>query len=431
MINWQLVVGSAVFVVTLALIMGRPRGVPEWLVALGGGAAMVLAGIVTVEQALRTLAANLNVFGFFLGLMTISAVAEQAGFFDALARLAAGLSGSSTFLLMFNVMLIGTLITAFFTNDATALILTPVVYALVVRLRLEPMPFMFATSFIADTASFILPVSNPINVLVLTAFPHDLWHYLRHLLVPSALVIAGNIAAFMWIFRHGLSRRFDPALLERAVRTGADEHGRARYFWWVACSLGAVAAAYVLASALGLPVSLVALGGALWLVLVSVLARRLRWRQVAADISWPLFGFIAGMLLLVQGVENLGLTAGFGHWLVRLSGGQPLWTALVSVFGAAVGANAINNVPAVLVLISAIRSTATGGQIQDLMVYGTVIGADLGPNITIMGSLATMLWLIILRRRGLDISAMEYFRLGITVTPLLLALGAVALWLAS
>ena len=159
----MLLPGCLIFIATLVLVITRPRSVPEWLAALGGGAGMLLLGIVTVRQAGQVLWDNLNVFGFFLGLMTISALAESAGFFDTLARLAARHSGHSARRLFLNVMLIGTVITVFLTNDATALILTPLVYALVVRLRLEPLPFMFATTFIADTASFVLPVSNPLT----------------------------------------------------------------------------------------------------------------------------------------------------------------------------------------------------------------------------------------------------------------------------
>lgn len=422
--NLPLVLGSLVFVVTLVLVVGRPKGLPEWVAALGGGGAMVLLGIVTVDQVVGVLGDNLNVFGFFLGLMTISAVAENAGFFDALARLAVRLSGNSATRLMINVMLIGVLVTTFLTNDATALILTPVVYALVVRLRLEPLPFMFATTFIADTASFVLPVSNPINVLMLTSFPRSLGDFILHLLLAAALVIAANIVAFLFIFRSDLRRSFDPKLIDAAPR---EESGP--YFWFVVGSLGAIAVAYVFASASRWPISFVALGGSVWLLVGSLWARHVKWGKLASEISWPIFGFIGGMLVIVQGVENLGLTAGLGRWLVGLSGGQSWGAVLASVFGSAIGSNAINNVPMSLVLISSIRSAAPPGHLQDLFVYGTIMGADLGPNITTVGSLATMLWLLILRRKGMDVSPVAYFKLGISVTPILLALGALVLWL--
>ena len=425
----MLLPGCLIFIATLVLVITRPRRVPEWVAALGGGAGMLLLGIVTFPQAGQVLWDNLNVFGFFLRLMTISALAESAGFFDALARLAARHSGHSARRLFLNVMLIGTVITVFLTNDATALILTPLVYALVVRLRLEPLPFMFATTFIADTASFVLPVSNPINVLVLTAFPHDLWSYLGHLLLPAILVITGNIVIFLWLFRADLRHPFDPSLLDSAYGAAVPVQGR--WFKYTTASLGIIAVAYVLASAFRWPLAFVALGGALLLLLGGMAMRGVRWKELGHGISWPIFGFIGGMLLLVQGIENLGVTAAFGHWLLALSGGTTWGAVPASVIGSAVGANAINNVPMSLVLISAIRSVSPGGHLNDVFVYGTIVGADLGPNITTVGSLATMLWLLILRRRGLDVSPLAYFRLGIVVTPVLLILAIVALWLTS
>lgn len=250
-LSWQVVAGSAIFVAALVLVVSRPGGLPEWVTALGGAAAMLLPGIVSPAQAVDALLGRLDVFGFFLGLMTISAVAETAGFFEALARLAARYSGQSASRLMLNVMLIGVLITVFLTNDATALILTPLVYSLVVRLRLEPLPYLFACTFIADTASFVLPVSNPINVLVLNAFPHPLSQYLAHMLLPAVLVITANILIFLWIFRTSLARQVDLTLLD-------DQPEHTRYFWFVVCSLGAIAVAYVTTSALGAPLSWVA-----------------------------------------------------------------------------------------------------------------------------------------------------------------------------
>lgn len=422
--NSHLGIGLITFIVTLVIVIWRPRGIAEWIPALAGAMIMLLAGIVRPSEAITVLGDNLNVFGFFLGLMVIAALAESAGFFDALALLAARLSGMSAARLLLNVMLIGTLISTFLTNDATALILTPVVYALVVRLRLEPLPYMFACTFIADTASFVLPVSNPINILVLTAFPQSLSDYLARLLLPAIVVIGANICIFMWIFRADLRHRFDPALLAAQPQQG-------RYFWFVLWSLGGIASAYVLASAFHWPIAAVALGGSAWLLAGALASRRLQWRRLGGEISWSIFGFIAGMLVLVRGLENLGVTATVGRWLVDIAGDQPLQAAATAVVGAALSANALNNVPAALVMISAIRAAMPAGPTLDMLIYGTIVGADLGPNITTVGSLATILWLLILRRKGLEVSSIAYFRLGIVVTPVLLVLGTLTLWMST
>jgi arsenical pump membrane protein len=424
MIPIQLILVAAIFLVTLALIMVRPRGLSEAFAALGGGGAMLLIGAVGPGEAADLLAANWNVFGFFLGLMAIAALAEGAGFFDWLARGAARSAQGSGLRLFINIFLIGVLITVFLSNDATALILTPLVYTLVVRLRLEPLPFMFATTFIADTASFVLPVSNPINILVLQAFPRDLGSYLRHLGLAAALVIAGNILLFAWIFRRDVRHRF---VLEHLGGETAPAHPRLQRATTV--TLAAIAVAYVLAGVFGWPLSFVALAGAAGLVVEAGLLGAWTPRRWAQEIAWPIFGFIGGMLLVVRGVENAGITAAFGQALLSTSGNSPLAATLLTAGGGALGANLINNVPMALVLTSAIHSAGGGGPLQDPLVYATILGADLGPNITTIGSLATMLWLLILRRRGLEVSSLEYFMLGITVTPILWLIGALAIWL--
>jgi arsenical pump membrane protein len=185
----------------------------------------------------------------------------------------------------------------------------------------------------------------------------------------------------------------------------------------------------VLAGVFGWPLSFVALAGAAVLAVEAGLLGAWQPRRWATEIAWPIFGFIGGMLLVVRGVENAGITAAFGQALLSASSNSPLAATLLTAGGGALGANLINNVPMALVLTSAIHSAGGGGPLQDTLVYSTILGADLGPNITTIGSLATMLWLLILRRRGLEVSSLEYFKLGILVTPILLLIGALAIWL--
>ncbi len=421
--TWSAVAGVAIFVVTLGLIMFRPRGLSEALAALGGASAMLLTGLVSLDEAGRLLVANLNVFGFFLGLMAIAALADSAGIFAWMAEVAGRTAHGSARRLFVNVFLVGVLITVFLSNDATALILTPLVYTLVVRLRLPPLPFMFATTFIADTASFVLPVSNPINILILQAFPRDLGTYLAHLLPAAVLVIAGNIGLFLLIFRHDIATGFDPT---RLGVTPSTHPGLLRYAQVV---LAGIALSYIVAGWQQWPLSIVALGGALALLAGARFYGAWTPHHWAREIAWPIFGFIAGMLVVVRGVEQIGLTAAFGQALLSLAGNNVALATAATAFGSALGANLINNVPMALVLISALGAAGDGGAVHTAAVYAGILGADLGPNITTVGSLATMLWLLILRRKGLEVSSWTYFRLGITVTPLLILMGAAAIWL--
>ena len=416
----RVALGLLIFVATLVLIVIRPRGVTEGAAALGGAAVLLLGGFIGPVEALGTLGAQWNVYGFFLGLMTISAVADDAGVFEAVTQLAARWAAGSALRLYFGVFLVGVVITAFLSNDATALILTPVVYALVTRLRLPALPFMFACTFIADTASFLLPVSNPINILVLDAFGSGLGVFLRFLLLPALVCIACNIAVFVWLFRRDLRLSYDPGAIEATERPPQ--------FRFTLVGLGLIALGYVIASAARIPLSLVALGGGALLLAGAAWYRQLEWSRLRREISWSLFAFISGMFIVVRAIEDLGLTRAFGQGLVRLGGGSALGSVLLTTFGTALGANLINNVPMALVMISTLRSISVAGAHQAL-IYSTILGADLGPNLTTVGSLATMLWLLILRRKGLDISTLDYIKLGLTVVPVMLLVGALLIWL--
>jgi arsenical pump membrane protein len=313
-----------------------------------------------------------------------------------------------------------------FSNDATALILTPVVYVLVTKLRLPVLPFMFACTFIADTASFLLPISNPINIIVLSRFPLDLFTFLRLLLVPSLVVIGINIGAFFLLYRRQLKGKFD---VERLPSTEqAVEHKP--YFRFTCVVLAAVALAYVVASAKQIPLSLVAMSGAALLLLGALWWKRTTLLETGKRVSWPIFGFIAGMFIVVQAIEDTGLTRMFGQALLHLSGGTTLGAVLVGTAGAALGTNLINNVPMAVVMNSALGSAHhASATVQHGFVAATIFGCDLGPNITTVGSLATVLWLLILRQRDVDVSGLDYFKVGVIVTPIMLLAGALTIWL--
>ena len=402
--------------------MIRPFGISEAMAAAGGAVLMLLGRYVRPAEALSLLLRDWNVYGFFLGLMAISALADQAGIFEMLAYQAGRWAQGSGLRLYLAVFAVGAVITAFLSNDATALILTPVVYSLVTRLRLPVMPFMFACTFIADTASFVLPVSNPINILVLNAFGDGLSTFLRYLLLPGLFCIGLNIALFVWLFRHDLRIRYNTKDLPQV------ELPNRRFFWFTLATLVLIAIAYVVASATRFPLSIVALGGSGLLLAGACRYRCLNKVKLGREISWSLFVFITGMFIVVRAVENLGLTAAFGRGILQLAGGGQLQAVLLTAGGTALGANLINNVPMALVMIS-VLGNIPAGSIKQGMVYATIFGADLGPNLTTVGSLATMLWLLILRRKGLDVSTLEYFKLGVTAVPVMIVVGSLLIWL--
>ncbi|MBV9280023.1 MAG: anion permease, partial [Chloroflexi bacterium] len=198
----------AVTAITLVLIVTRPRGLNEGAAALLGAVLVLLLRLVPPGEALRQEVDTWNVFLFFLGMMAVAALADQSGVFDLVAFVAARAARGSVFRLYVAIFLAGAAVSLLFANDSAALVLTPIVYALVVRLALDPLPFVFATTFIADTASVGLPVSNPLNVIVADSFHLTLGSYLRHLWLPALLVVVVNLGVFLLLFRYSLGGRF-------------------------------------------------------------------------------------------------------------------------------------------------------------------------------------------------------------------------------
>jgi len=396
-------------------VLARPFKVPEGAWAAFGAALMLVTGLAGLGDLGSVLSGNLPVFAFFLGMMTLTRLAEEALVFDRMAMAAARLAHGGSRHLFLNVFVLGVLISTFLTNDATALILTPVVYALVTRLRLDPLPFAFACTFIADTASMTLPVSNPINIILGQRFPNlTLGGFLHYVFLPSLVAITINIIVFTFLFRRALATPF--AIQAPAEAPNAEA---ARAFRIAVIVLLLVAVAFVIVSRSHSSwVGVVAMAGAGVLLMATALQGRLRWRRLAGGISWGVFPFIAGMFLLVRGIEHQGATHQLGLLLARLAGHGTIQTAVVTTFFSAIGSNVINNVPMVAVMGSAIPSVH--GASHAALVYGTLVGCDLGPNLTIVGSLSTLIWLLLLRKRGVEVSSLDYAKLGFVVTPIML-----------
>ncbi|MDQ6662672.1 MAG: SLC13 family permease [Chloroflexota bacterium] len=417
---------SLIAILTLLGIMLRPFKWNEASIAMAGAGLLLLIGLISPMNAFFTLLNDWNIFFFFLGMMSMSALAETAGLFDWLAAYAVRLAGGSSRRLLLNTFILGSIITMIFSNDATALILTPIVYTLVTRLRLPVMPFLFACTFIADTASFLLPVSNPINIVVLSKFDFNFWLFLRLLFLPCLLVISINILAFFLLYRKQITGRFDAKRLPSAAE--AIKHKA--YFRYTCVVLLLIAIAYVIAAALQIPLSLVAISGALFLFIGTLYWKQMTLRSLGGQISWSIFGFIAGMFLVIQAVEGTGLTAQFGHLLIALSGGTSFGAVMIGTLGAALGTNVVNNLPMAVVMRSALSGISSGtGNVHLGFIAATIFGCDLGPNLTTVGSLATVLWLLLLRRRNLDVSGLDYFKVGILVTPFMLLAGALLIWI--
>jgi arsenical pump membrane protein len=409
-----------IFILAIALVMVRPRPFNEATAAALGAIALLVVQVITPLQTWEVLKANANVLLFFLGLMVISVVADRSGFFAWCAFKSIKLARGKGLVLLGVVFGLGTLLTAFFSNDATALILTPIVFTLVTRLKLNALPYVFACAFIANTASMLLPVSNPVNLLAVEKFGLTLGEYLKFLLLPSLLVIAVNIGLFALVFRKAISTVSQDTRVQ-------DDFKVDRFFLAVTAGLGITAVGYILVSIYGLPLSYPAVGGAVILLACGFGFKRLHFHQVTSGISWYIFLFIFALALIVKGLENAGITQFIADELSRLASHGPLQALFSVTLGTAIGSNLINNWSMMMVSVSSLSSLASG--FDKTLVYGSIMGADLGPNIAILGSLSSMLWLVLLRQRGLDVHPMQYLKLGLIVTPVMLIIGVLSLYL--
>jgi arsenical pump membrane protein len=413
--------GGAIFIGSLVLLLLRPARVPDWAAALGGGVLLVLVGVVPPAAAIEQLAGAWNVFLFFLGLGLSAATADRAGVFRLAAEAAARLGHGSQRRLLISLYAPGIIVTAVLSNDATALLLTPVAFAVTTRLGLDPRPYAFACALVANAASFLLPVSNPANLLVLARAPLPLGAFWARLLAPSVLAIGLTLAGLLVVFRAELAAPFalpstSPQRLNRRTAVGL-------------AGVGGLSILYVLASALGWPLGIVAVAGALLLTTLDAAVAGFEPRALLGEVPWTLFPLLAGLLLLVGGAERIGLVAPFVR-MVEASAGLGSNGLPIAALGMAALANVLNNLPAALVATSALGSLAPGVERSDLAA-AVIVGVNLGPNLTTIGSLATMLWLVLMRRRGVEISALSYFRVGVVTTvPALLAATA-GLWVAA
>lgn len=413
----------SIFTLTLILVMTRPKPFNEASAASLGAFFMVVGEVVSIPQILETFRVNQNVLLFFLGLMLVSAVAEKAGFFQWSAFRAVKLAKGSGSRLLLLIIGLGVVITAFFSNDATALILTPIVYVLVTKLRLNPLPYVFACAFIANTASVILPVSNPVNLLAVDKFNLALGEYLKYLLIPAIIAILVNVAFFFIWFRKDVSSHFKDYEPEEPVKIDA-------FFLFVCFGLLLVAAGYLVSSIYGLPLSWAAIGGVAFLLIGSFTVRRIKFNDVVSSISWPIFPFIFSLAVLVKGLDNIGVTRALGEYLAGLASRGAFGAIILTAFGNAIGANLINNWSMMMVSVSSLSAISNPPQSsQHGLIYSTILGNGIGPNITIFGSLSSMLWLLILRRNGIFISPKQYIKLGLFITLPTLFLGVLAVYI--
>jgi arsenical pump membrane protein len=415
---WSWSPGSAIWTiwgiaaVSTACVIVRPFAWPEFIWAVGGAVWLVALGLLPVREALAGVAKGTDVYLFLIGMMLLAELARQEGLFDWLAAKAAGLANGSATRLFSLIFAVGTVVTVFLSNDATAVVLTPAVAAVVKTAKArEPLPYLFTCAFIANAASFVLPISNPANLVIYGSHMPPLLRWLPIYTLPSVLSVAATYGVLRWTQRSRLRQPVSPDVALPALTAAG---------MLAAVGIAATAVVLLVSSAfdirLGLPTCLAGLATAALVMTRSgfgVVA-------VAKDISWGVLLLVAGLFVLVEALGQTGVTGDLARVvrdLVQWSAAGAAWVTGI-VLG--VGCNLVNNLPAGLLAGRVVEIA----NVPDRLRAAVLIGVDLGPNLSVTGSLATILWLTALRREGLRVSAWSFLKLGALVMPpaLLLAI---------
>jgi arsenical pump membrane protein len=404
----------SIIALAAAGVIIRPFRLPEAVWAIAGALALVVLGLLPWGEALNGIRKGIDVYLFLAGMMLIAELARHEGLFDYLAALAVEHARGSPQRLFLLVYLVGTLVTTLLSNDATAIVLTPAVYAATRAAGASPLPYLFVCAFIANAASFVLPISNPANLVVFGARMPHLLDWLRQFALPS---LASVVVTYI-VLR--LTQR--RALNEEKIEINVPKPKLSREGKFTAIGIGAIGIVLLCASALdvqlGLPTFIC---GAVTAAAVLLVSRQSPW-PVLSDISWSVLPLVAGLFVMVEALIRTGAIAHLSemlHAAVAQSVARTAWSVGIAT---ALADNIANNLPVGLIA----GSIAANDHLPTPILSAMLIGVDLGPNLSVTGSLATILWLVALRREALNVTAWHFLRLGLLVTPpaLLAALAA-------
>lgn len=417
-----------IFVATLTLVIWQPRGLGiGWSASLGALAAL-LAGVVQPSDIPVVWHLVWNATATFIAIIIISLLLDEAGFFEWAALHVARWGRGSGRWLFVSIVWLGACVAALFANDGAALILTPIVMAMLLALGFSPaatLAFVMAAGFMADVASLPLVVSNLVNIVSADFFKIGFNAYAAVMVPVNMAAVFSALVVLMLYFRRDIPRDYDVAQL--GVPAAAIRDAATFRVGWVVLALLLIG--FFGLEPLGVPVSATAAACALLLLAVAGRGTHISTRKVMRGAPWEIVVFSLGMYLVVYGLRNQGLTAQMATLLDYFAAGGVWGAAFGTGFLAAVLSSVMNNLPAVLVGALSIEASQATGVVKEAMVYANVIGSDLGPKITPIGSLATLLWLHVLARKGIAIGWGYYFKVGLvlTVPVLSVALAALAL----
>ena len=400
-----------IFALTIAAMILLAGRVPEWLCATAGALAVICLRLDTTESAWRAIATQWDVLLFFAGLALVTAAAEEAGVFEWITFRAALWGGGSSRRLLGAVLAVSAVTTILLTNDAAALVIAPLVAVMVRRLALPPLPFVLCIAFIANAASAILPISNPTNFIVANGAGMNLPRYLRAVELPALLALCVALLVLWFLFARPRTERY---------RTDVLNAPKAPH-WAALATLAATAGGMILASAFSRPVGVVAFAGAgALLAVLNITGSSMRRALVRSHSS--IVVLVASLFVIVDGLRSTGALVMPVQWLSGLS--APMIAAIMSLL-----ANVFNNLPVSMLVIQVLHHNSMHSAATASVAAGSIVGLAIGPNLTTIGSLSTILMLIVLRSRGIVIGVKDFMLPGLAVSAATIGVAVAALLL--
>jgi arsenical pump membrane protein len=395
-------------------VITRPLRIPEYVWALVGTVVLVAFGFLPWRNAVAAAAKGIDVYLFLIGMMLLAEVARQEGLFDWLAALAVRHARSSASRLFLIIYSVGTIVTVFLSNDATAVVLTPAVYSAATAARVEPLPYLFICAFIANAASFVLPISNPANLVIFGAHMPPLAQWLYQFTLPSIASILITYLLLRFTQRAAMDQKISDEFPTEPLSVG----GKCVAVGIALTALGLLGASS-LDQQLGLPTFIAGTAVTITVLIIS----RQSPLPVLRDISWGVLPLVAGLFILVASVEQTGILNSVTQMLHNVAASSPRDASFGAGILVALASNLLNNLPTGLVAATVSQSADVPLQVTS----ATLIGVDLGPNLSVTGSLATILWLMALRREGEAVTAWQFLKLGIIVMPPALVVALLAI----